>query len=452
MTLCILIGGLGFGDEGKGSAADDLTREYGAKLVVRHSGGAQAAHNVVTPDGRHHTFSQFGSGTFAGAHTYLSEYMLVNPLFMLNEARHLEQVGVVNPLSLVKVSRDALVTTPFHVAANRIRESARGAGRHGSCGMGIGETMADSLSRDDSIRVRDLLDPTTLYEKLRATQQRKAAETKDLVGTSETAKRERLLLWDVGFVRGLVERYSFFTRSVQIVGPEYLANELRGDGTIIFEGAQGVLLDQDWGFHPHTTWTDVTYGNAEKLLAGSGCDVLKLGIMRSYMTRHGAGPFVTEDKECDILSTHDHNRTGEWQGNFRSGWLDLVALRYAADVLQPDGLMVTHMDRIASDTQGGMVKPEPGSRHTMCTMYGADSKRMPPGLFEHSGDFVTRIIPKWEGHGRQEQITNALREMQPIYQDFDTKDSLDIIAQGIGRPVHYTSSGPKAEHKSRLVY
>ena len=142
----ILITDLGFGDAGKGGLVDHLTRVTGAHTVVRYNGGAQAGHNVITPDGRHHTFAQFGSGSLVpGTRTYVSRFMLLDPLAMLAEERALQGLGVRDALARTAIDRRALITTPFHVAANRIKEVARGDARHGSCGMGIGETMADQI-------------------------------------------------------------------------------------------------------------------------------------------------------------------------------------------------------------------------------------------------------------------------------------------------------------------
>src|SRR5262245_8270718 len=111
----ILTVDLGFGDAGKGSIIDWLARSEQAKLVVRYNGGCQAAHNVVTPDGRHHTFAQFGSGSFVrGVHTYLSRFMLVAPDNFLQEERALIGAGVHDAAARVHVSRLAPATTPFH--------------------------------------------------------------------------------------------------------------------------------------------------------------------------------------------------------------------------------------------------------------------------------------------------------------------------------------------------
>lgn len=356
-------------------------------IVVRYNGGAQAAHNVTTDDGRHHTFSQFGSGTFAGARTHLSRFMLVNPIFMNAEAMRLEAVGVRDPYTLVTVERGALVTTPYHVSINRLREMSRDA-RHGSCGMGIGETMADSLAfPEDAIHVEDIEDPAKLRVKLERLRVRKIDEglalrsagnpfVKDATAqNNEAVMREWDILTDHHMTDLLVDRFRIWSNRATIVGPEFLHQVLqhmgraiallglaygdegkgvsidalvrKGSAEVLFEGAQGVLLDQDFGWQPYTTWTDCTFGNVMTLLDGFRGEVKRIGVTRAYMTRHGAGPFVTEDKTYDPLSANDHNALGPWQGTFRSGALDLVALRYAIEVVGGvDALSITHLDRI----------------------------------------------------------------------------------------------------------
>src|SRR5262245_23559342 len=119
----IILGGLGYGDEGKGAWTDFLARTEPVHTVVRFNGGAQAGHNVVTPDGRHHTFAQLGSGTLVrGVNTHLSRFMLVNPSRLLREDAELQALGVSDGLTRLTIDRRALVTTPFQVAANRLRE------------------------------------------------------------------------------------------------------------------------------------------------------------------------------------------------------------------------------------------------------------------------------------------------------------------------------------------
>ncbi len=337
MVKVTLVAGLGFGDEGKGTTVDYLARREPASLVVRYNGGAQAAHNVVA-GGVHHTFSQLGSGTFAGAATLLSRHVLINPVALLAEAAHLRALGVARPLSRVFVEGEALVTTPFHVAANRLRESARSR-RHGSCGMGIGETTQDAIEApEQALRVADLARPGVARAKLHAVRARKLALTRDLRPTlpaTPAVGRELALIEDERSVALCLERFAAFRRGVHVVDVSLLGEALRGDAHVVFEGAQGVLLDQDYGFQPHTTWTDITFANARELLARAGFagPVERLGVLRGYMTRHGAGPFVTGDPAMARLSAHDHNATGEWQGGLRSGALDLVAVAYAVEVL-----------------------------------------------------------------------------------------------------------------------
>lgn len=156
--LALVVADLGFGDAGKGSSVDFLVRAYKAHTVVRYNGGAQAGHNVVTQDGRQHVFAQFGSGTFVpGVQTHLSRHMLVNPVSMLDEEEHLCSLSVSDAFHRTTIDEEALIITPFHQAANRLREYARGKDRHGSCGRGIGETMTDALRWPDMAVRADLV-------------------------------------------------------------------------------------------------------------------------------------------------------------------------------------------------------------------------------------------------------------------------------------------------------
>jgi adenylosuccinate synthase len=120
---------LGFGDAGKGTVVDWLCATRPVPAVIRFNGGAQAGHNVVTEDGRAHTFAQFGSGSLRGVPTFLSRFMVVDPLALTAEADHLSTLGVPSPYSLLTVDRSALVATPYHRLANQARELARGADR-----------------------------------------------------------------------------------------------------------------------------------------------------------------------------------------------------------------------------------------------------------------------------------------------------------------------------------
>ena len=340
--------GLGFGDEGKGAVVDALCQDGSVATVVRFNGGAQAAHNVVAGE-RHHTFSQFGSGTLSGVPTLLSRHVLVEPIALATEARQLTALGVADPLGLLSIDADALLTTPIHVAANRAREDARGSGRHGSCGKGIGETVWCSLVASRAaapgsvvegqpvpsvagppLTVGDCADPGRLCR-----------------GLDALARFYEPLLAGSGHgfpaVADLVGLYRDFAAAVRTVSGDEVGRRAE-TGRLVFEGAQGVLLDQWRGFHPHTTWSTVTPDNARSLLGGRPIQVL--GVTRTYHTRHGAGPLPTEDSALRQRFPEPHNDTGDYQGRWRSGHLDAVLLRYAVAACGGiDGLAVTHLDR-----------------------------------------------------------------------------------------------------------
>ncbi len=431
MARVTLTCGLGFGDEGKGTFVDSLSQREGAGLVVRYNGGAQAAHNVVSGE-RHHTFAQWGSGTFNGVPTLLSRHVLVNPIFALAEAKKLTNVGVRDPLSLLHVERGAVITTPFHVAMNRLREMAR-TQRHGSCGMGIGDTMKDVVDgMDDVLRVGDLEEPDKARRLLDAVRMRKLVAARSLtLPEHEAVERELSLLADPAMVDLALERYQAFVRTARIVGPELLAGVLAGPGHVVFEGAQGVLLDQDLGFHPYTTWTDITWRNAEDLLAGFDGKVLRLGVLRAYTTRHGAGPMVTAMPSWSALSAHDHNQWGEWQGSFRSGPLDLVATRYALRVLgRVDGLLISNLDRLALL----------GERVPVCDGYDGTDETM----WDARGEL--RVVrPADLLH--QERLSRALADVTPRLSSFDRATYAEDVAARLGVPLVATSSGPRARDK-----
>mgnify|MGYP001561565319 FL=1 len=451
-----IVADLGFGDAGKGSIIDFLARESSVSAVVRFNGGGQAHHNVVTQDGRHHTFSQFGSGTFhRGVRTHLSRFMLLDPVSMEYEAKHLTEVGCGNPFNRLSIDGQALVVTPFHKAGNRLREVLRGRGNHGTCGMGIGETMADSLVWNDAIRAIDLEDREGLEKKLTRIQERKREEFKSSFEShpvSTALKDEVRLLSDPAFPASFAESLRLFAGKVKIVAGNYLKH-LAAEGNLLFEGAQGVLLDEWHGFHPYTTWSTTTFHNALALLREIGYDgqVEKLGVLRAYMTRHGPGPFVTEDTGLTIAIPDLHNGSEGWQGGFRVGWLDFVTARYALAVSGgADSLAITNLDRLA-----GLP------RIRACTAYcfekGALRGKEVRALSGYSGEEggppqATSLRPKevLTDLSYQETLTGILGKATPLYEDMPKNDDLylEAVERNLSVPVSIVSYGPTARDKS----
>ncbi|MBE1535066.1 adenylosuccinate synthetase [Actinomadura algeriensis] len=407
----VIVVDLGFGDAGKGTVVDHLCAASPVHAVVRFNGGAQAAHNVVAVDGRHHTFAQFGSGTFTpGVRTHLSRFMLVDPLALAAEADHLREVGVGDALDRLTVDGDALLTTPYHRAAGRARERARGADRHGSCGMGVGETASYALAHEDAPRAGDCRSPARLRRRL-------AALREWCLDAFPAAPA------DVPAVDDCAAAFTAFAERVRVVDGGHLRTLLAA-GPVVFEGAQGVLLDEWHGFHPYTTWSTTTFGNAEALLREAGGGAARLGVVRAYATRHGPGPFVTEDAVLTRELPEPHNGTGPWQGPFRAGHLDAVALRYAREVTGGvDGVAVTHLD---------VAGARPDLR--VCHAYDV------------GGRTVRRLAPNPPGRlDLQEDLTRRLLAARPLYAPLARPD--EAVEEALRAPVVLRSFGPTTADK-----
>lgn len=448
-TQAILVADLGYGDAGKGSIVDYLVRATGAHTVVRYNGGAQAAHNVITPEGRHHTFAQFGSGTFIpGTRTHLSRFMMVHPLSMLAEERHLRFLGIHDAFARLSIERDALITTPFHQSINRLKELRRGDARHGSCGLGVGETMSDWLSYGSQVlSAGDQLDRASLVKKLTFLRDAKIAEMEQIlqdIPQDDAVLAEIKPFSDPSFIESAADVYEYFASQVRIVDDAYLGDLLSQGGTAIFEGAQGVLLDEWYGFFPYNTWSTLTYKNADTLLCENNFSgqSLRLGLIRGYATRHGAGPFVTEDLALTDQLQDYHNKNNAWQHEFRVGYLDLVALRYALRVTgQVDGLVITNLDRMA-------ILPE----WKICERYQAPHNT---GKLDKFFDFEGKNITGIKVPGdptdlaRQQELTALLSSLQPVCQApaSDINSYTEHISHVLGLPIAITSFGPTALDK-----
>ncbi len=447
----ILVTDLGYGDAGKGSIVDFLTRQLSARTVIRYNGGAQAAHNVVDPNGAHHTFAQFGSGTLApGVRTHLSRFMLVDPLSLLREEHHLQTLGVTGALDRLTIDREAWLTTPYHQALNRLREMARGRDRHGSCGLGIGETMADALVLGERApRVSDLLDPIGLKQKLHTLREWKLAQGQAICGDlpdTESVRREQTVIEDAHFLDFLVDAYHHLAQQFTIVEPSYL-NEVLAEGTVIFEGAQGVLLDEWYGFHPYTTWSTTTFHNADTLLQEQHYEgqVVRLGVLRAYATRHGPGPFVTEDTALTAILPEAHNVPNAWQLAMRVGHFDAVATRYAlAATGQVDLLAITHVDRLPDFNEWKIA--------TRYEYHGKSADLM--DFFVMQGEALTDIrLSERPDLVYQEQLTSRLQQCRPHYRVQRAGDAaaatslLSQIEREVGVPIGLISAGPTAREK-----
>jgi adenylosuccinate synthase len=433
----IVVVGLGYGDESKGATVDYLASTIGdTAAVVRWSGGGQAAHNVCHGP-RHHTFRQFGSGTLRGVRTIARAPMLVNPISLATEAAELAVLGVGDPFGLLTVDANALVTTPIHVAMNRAREIARGAARHGSCGEGVGETRAYALAVGSRARRGDSVGNFPVHADLPDAPALTMGTLRDRPDTvaalDALAGYARPLLESVRHPDAAHEPVTAIADALcEIAAQVRVADDIDahlGDalssGTVIFEGSQGVLLDEWYGFHPYTTWSTITPRNLVTALRAAGHRPYVLGLTRSYATRHGAGPMPTEDPALALPDVH--NKEGRYQGTWRTGHLDLPALRYAvAAAGGVDGIGVSHLDAVGT---AGL---------SVATGWSGTADPLPQ--------------PSGTDTGELEALTARAAAARPDYRPLPgtVEEVLEMITSATGCPVVLIAAGPQRTDRRML--
>jgi adenylosuccinate synthase len=211
---------------------------------------------------------------------------------------------------------------------NRLRERNRGDFKHGSCGMGIGETRSDDLRFNDSLRAKDLKSFSGLWNKLDMIRARKVAEAQNEFGDEAAAYLAADEVYRVYEAHRQVERHMIIERQSPL-----------DEQNVIFEGSQGILIDETLGTAPYNTWSDVTPTNALQLSSQS---LHVVGVVSKIWSRHGAGPFPTE--ASGVRLSVDHNRFNEWQGGVRYGWFDHDLFKSVLRSVRVDSLSVTKLD------------------------------------------------------------------------------------------------------------
>jgi adenylosuccinate synthase len=303
--------GANWGDEGKGLVVDALADTR--TVVVRFNGGAQAGHTVQTPEGRRHVFHHFGSGTLRGAATFLSRFFVVNPVLYREEWSVLSR-----PWPNVGVDPACQVTTPWDMMINQAVERKRGAARHGSCGVGVNETLARSL---------EFLGLT--YMQLRDA--RAAKELCRRVRDEYAPIRCRELGLELSDLNPAFSRPSTLTRFLQDLDLLYDTTDPRSwwevskaAERVVYEGAQGLRLDRDSADFPYVTPSSTGLTNVVTLQAESVLPSAEVFyVSRSYATRHGAGPLPHELLPAPTVPDPT-NVPNEHQGHLRIGRLDVV--------------------------------------------------------------------------------------------------------------------------------
>lgn len=344
MVEAKIIIGAGAGDEGKGIMthyfAAEAEKQRKSCLVVLSNGGAQRGHTVVTESGISHTFHHFGSGTFDYADTFLPSDFILNPMTFVQEMKELKSLGF---QPTVFSDEDIRWSTPFDIIANQMIEESRGEKRHGSCGMGIWETIKRYGYRRHQTSFWDFCEMTIeeqrkILEKIRDTW---FIYRVDKCDPNVKEKWRPIIMNDSlidHFIADCIETYNYILISSPTIINAY--------DRVIFENGQGLLIDQKFGDNSTPSNTGII--NAAKLIAEEKFDDEKFDIeacyvTRTYLTRHGAGVLVGETDRKSLSEkvedlTNDHN---EWQGSLRYASLDVGALK---NRIEKDAHMAEYFD------------------------------------------------------------------------------------------------------------
>ena len=329
----VAVVGAQWGDEGKGKIVDWLSER--ADVVVRFQGGHNAGHTLVIGN-QTYKLSLLPAGVVRGKLSIIGNGVVVDPWALIEEIGRVRAQGVEIKPEMLRVAENAALILPLHSELDRLREELRGAAKIGTTGRGIGPAYEDKVARR-AIRICDLTDPAALGERVDALLVHHNALLKGM--GAPTIDRGKLL-------QSLTEIGPKIAPYVASVWQCLDAARRRGD-RILFEGAQGAMLDIDHGTYPYVTSSNTVAGQAS---AGSGVGVgavsYVLGITKAYTTRVGAGPFPTEltDETGRLLGERGREFGTVTGRKRRCGWFDAVMVRQAVKVGGIDGIALTKLD------------------------------------------------------------------------------------------------------------
>ena len=424
----VVVVGTQWGDEGKGKVVDWLTDH--AQAVVRFQGGHNAGHTLVIK-GVKTALQLIPSGIMRdGVACYIGNGVVVDPTHLLSEIERLEGIGL-DVRSRLFVSESCPLILPFHVAVDHAREALRetsGAGKIGTTGKGIGPAYEDKVARR-ALRVQDLKHPERFATKLRELLElhnfaltgylkAKPLEFQPIFDHAmKVADALRPMLADVG--------YRLHTAS-------------RAGANILFEGAQGTLLDIDHGTYPYVTSSNCVAGNAAAG-TGLGPDMLHyiLGITKAYTTRVGSGPFPTELSMDEPGTVGHHLSTvGQERGTVtgrprRCGWLDAALLKRSIIINGISGLCITKLDVL-----DGLKEIE------VCVGYEMNGRRL--DILPLDADEIFACKPIYETFPGWSESTFGITEWDRL--PLNARRYLERVQQFIGAPIDMVSTGPDRDH------
>jgi adenylosuccinate synthase len=414
----IVVIGAQWGDEGKGKITDFLAKD--ADLVVRYQGGNNAGHTVEVED-KKYKLHLIPSGIINdNTLCVIGDGVVVDPKALIDEINYLEEEGLkVTPEKLV-VSDRAHLIMPYHKVLDGLSEKSRGKGDIGTTGKGIGPCYTDKHERS-GLRMCDLMHPEIFKEKLKANIEVKNRIIKEVYGGEELSFEEIYKSY-----MEYAEKIKNFIKDTTVV----VYDSIKANKKVLFEGAQGTLLDIDYGTYPYVTSSHPISGGV-CVGAGVGPTMIKsaVGVCKAYTTRVGKGPFPTElfDEMGDYIRDKGFEYGTTTGRARRCGWLDLVILKYAVRISGLTSLAITKLD-----TLSGIDKIK------VCIGYELNGKVI--DYFPASLEDLANCKPIYvEFDGWDESVQNA-RSFDELQEN--AKKYLKFIEEYTGIRISIVSVGP----------
>ncbi len=417
MSVTIVIGSQ-WGDEGKGKIVDLLSANI--DIVARYQGGANAGHTIAWGD-KQVVLHLVPSGIFHEDVTcVIGNGVVIDPVAVLDEIKTITELGY-NVEGRLLMSHNAHLIMPYHKRIEEAREKARDAGAIGTTGRGIGPSYTDKYART-GIRLVDLLDRDVLRRKLTESIEEKNAILKSIYGEEQLD------------VDAIIDEYVEFDKLIDPYVTDttaYLNQALKEGKRVLAEGAQGSLLDVDFGTYPFVTSSHPTAGGACIGLGIPPTAVDRvIGIVKAYSTRVGNGPFPTEleDADGDLLRSVGHEFGATTGRPRRCGWLDLVALNYTSSINGFTDLAITKLDVM---TGMPVIKA--------CVGYevnGKNSKRFPNDI--QALDKVVPIYEEFEGWEEDVRLATSFDALPATARKY-----LTFVSEFLEVPICLVSTGPK---------
>lgn len=415
MKVDVLLG-LQWGDEGKGKVVDVLTPRYDA--VARFQGGPNAGHTLEF-EGKKYVLRSIPSGIFQHGQTnIIGNGVVLDPVLFREEAEALEQSGI-KLKEILKISKKVHLIMPTHRLLDAANEKAKGGAKIGTTGKGIGPTYTDKVSRN-GLRLGDIFH--NFEQKYAAAKAKHVATLTAMGETPEFAELEKKWLDAIEYIKGY-----------DIVDSEYLINGLLAEGkSILCEGAQGTLLDVDFGSYPFVTSSNTICSGA---CSGLGVAPNKIGevygIFKAYCTRVGSGPFPTElfDETGKKIRDLGHEYGAVTGRERRCGWIDLVALRYSIMI---NG--VTQLIMMKSDVLDDFDTIK------ACTAYEIDGEVTDKFPFDIDEETIKPIYAELPGWKTDMTRYKSEGEFPKAFADY-----IAFLEKELATPITIVSIGPDRE-------